>query len=325
MEPKQFSTSHEGFVNDVQYDFYGRRLATCATDRRIEVFDQNENGDWTSSSRWNSHKGQVHKLAWAHPQYGQILASCSADSVQIWEEQERLDTISANSPQTCWLPRSKLTDSRKDVRDIAFAPYHLGLRIATGSMDGLVRIYMAPDVSNLQAIILEKQFHAATTHVNCLAWNPSKFDPPSLVVGGYDSEDHSAHVRVWRLASERNDWERACDLDKLDYKVNDVAWAPNMGRSFHLIAVASQDQKLKVHTLKRQGSEEMKHESILLTSPRDEEREVLRVEWNVTGTMLVSSCREGGVQLWKSNFRGSWQEITTVPSPEENDDNEMAI
>ena len=31
--------------------------------------------------------------------------------------------------------------------------------------------------------------------------------------------------------------------------------------------------------------------------------EVLRVEWNVTGTMLATSCREGVVQLWKSNFK----------------------
>ena len=38
MEAQTIPTSHEdAFVNDVQYDFYGRRLATCGRDRKIEV------------------------------------------------------------------------------------------------------------------------------------------------------------------------------------------------------------------------------------------------------------------------------------------------
>ena len=36
------------------------------------------------------------------------------------------------------------------------------------------------------------------------------------------------------------------ELDPHEQAVNDVAWAPNMGRSYHLIASAGQDHKLKV-------------------------------------------------------------------------------
>ena len=41
------------------------------------------------------------------------------------------------------------------------------------------------------------------------------------------------------------------DLEPHGHAVNDVAWAPNMGRSYHLIASAGQDQQLKVHRLAR--------------------------------------------------------------------------
>jgi len=40
-------------------------------------------------------------------------------------------------------------DSRGTVQDIAFAPHHLGLKLATLSVDGILRIYEAMDVINL--------------------------------------------------------------------------------------------------------------------------------------------------------------------------------
>lgn len=311
-------TSHDGgFINDVQFDFYGRRLATCASDRRIEVFDQGEAGEWASSSWWNAHAGEVNKLAWAHPQFGQVLASCSLDcTVQIWEEQERQGHSHAHGAQTCWHLRATLADSRKEIKDIAFSPSHLGLKIATASMDGSVRIYEAIDVMNLRDWALQDNLEVATSHVSCLAWCSSKFDPPMLVVGAYDM-DHSSHVSVWQYGIASRTWESVCELEKHDYQVNDVAWAPNMGRSSHHIASAGQDKKLKVHRLQRAADGlKLSDVSTLRCSNDEEEHEAFRVEWNVTGTVLASSGQDGVVHLWKGNFKGGWQEISAVPSVE---------
>lgn len=58
-----------------------------------------------------------------------------------------------------------------------------------------------------------------------------------------------APVRVWQFLEATRKWSLACDLDKHSgCGVNAVAWAPNMGRSYHLIATAGQDprQQLKV-------------------------------------------------------------------------------
>ena len=35
----QFETGHADMVHDAQFDYYGRRLATCSSDRSIKVFD----------------------------------------------------------------------------------------------------------------------------------------------------------------------------------------------------------------------------------------------------------------------------------------------
>jgi nucleoporin SEH1 len=48
-----------------------------------------------------------------------------------------------------WQKKSQLTDSRKAVNDVKFAPRHLGLMLATASADGIVRIYEANDVFSL--------------------------------------------------------------------------------------------------------------------------------------------------------------------------------
>ena len=48
-----------------------------------------------------------------------------------------------------WVKKAELVDSRDSVHDIKFAPHHTGLKLATASADGIVRIYEATDVMNL--------------------------------------------------------------------------------------------------------------------------------------------------------------------------------
>lgn len=41
-----------------------------------------------------THSGSVWKVTWAHPEFGQVLASCSFDrTVAIWEEQGKKDIL----------------------------------------------------------------------------------------------------------------------------------------------------------------------------------------------------------------------------------------
>lgn len=65
--------------------------------------------------------------------------------VNIWEEQDSVSTV-RNENKERWQRKVQLSDSKKGVKDVKFAPKHLGLKVATASAEGIVRIYEATDV-----------------------------------------------------------------------------------------------------------------------------------------------------------------------------------
>jgi protein transport protein SEC13 len=79
-------TGHLDMVHDAQLDYYGKRLATCSSDRTVKVFDLS--GDQrTLIADLRGHEGPIWQLSWAHPRYGSLLASASFDHrVIIWKE-----------------------------------------------------------------------------------------------------------------------------------------------------------------------------------------------------------------------------------------------
>jgi nucleoporin SEH1 len=54
----------------------------------VKVFDYIEaTGTWVCSSSWKTHFGSVWKVTWAHPEFGQVIATCSFDrTAAVWEE-----------------------------------------------------------------------------------------------------------------------------------------------------------------------------------------------------------------------------------------------
>lgn len=115
----------------MSFDFYGKRLATCSSDRKIKIWEEHGQ-EWRLEYEWNAHQASVWKLAWAHPEFGQIIASCSFDrTVSIWEDQGMyLNTASASgSMKEGWRNQAQLVDSRESVHDVKFCPRHLGLRL----------------------------------------------------------------------------------------------------------------------------------------------------------------------------------------------------
>lgn len=77
-------------IHDAQYDYYGKRLATCSTDGKIHIFDtssKTESNKVTIPSDKQDNPGPIWKVAWAHPRFGTVLASCSFDkTVSIHQE-----------------------------------------------------------------------------------------------------------------------------------------------------------------------------------------------------------------------------------------------
>lgn len=81
-------SGHQDVVHDVAVDYYGKRMASCSSDRLIKVFAVGS-GDVPTMplASLSGHEGPVWQVAWAHPKFGSILASCSYDrKVIVWRE-----------------------------------------------------------------------------------------------------------------------------------------------------------------------------------------------------------------------------------------------
>ena len=71
-------TGHEDMIHDAEMDYYGLRLATCSSDNSVKIFDL-KNGSQSLAAELKGHVGPVWQVAWAHPKFGNLLASCSYD------------------------------------------------------------------------------------------------------------------------------------------------------------------------------------------------------------------------------------------------------
>lgn len=99
-----FKADHGDFVRDVAYDYYGKRLATCSSDGTVKIWEQTgsasasssaagagasaSTGDWAPVSTLpRSNAGAINRVVWAHPEFGQVIATCSGGRVvAVYEE-----------------------------------------------------------------------------------------------------------------------------------------------------------------------------------------------------------------------------------------------
>lgn len=72
----QIDTDHEELIHDAQANYYGNRLATASGDNKIRIFKLDGNQS-RLLAELSGHEGPVWQLDWSHPEYENLLASCS--------------------------------------------------------------------------------------------------------------------------------------------------------------------------------------------------------------------------------------------------------
>ncbi|GAB4857521.1 hypothetical protein Ancab_015429 [Ancistrocladus abbreviatus] len=118
------------------------------------------------------------------------------------------------------------------------------------------------------------------------------------------------HLQVWEFDQGHQRWlpvaELASPEDNSD-QVYAVAWAPNIGRPYEIIAVATQKGIAIWHVgLHPDVDGRLSVERVALLSGH--EGEVWQMEWDMSGMTLATTGSDGLVKLWQSNLNGVWQE-----------------
>ena len=303
--------------HDAQLNYYGNRLATASSDHSIKIFEVSPTGDHTPLASLLGHQGPVWQVAWAHPKYGPILASCGYDSkIIVWKEQ---------APGV-W---GKLwEDDRHDasVNSIAFAPHSLGLILAAGSSDGNISIW-THQLDNTWAC---EVIPAHSGGVSSVSWAPALHADPNnssnnnnnaadaavpalrLVSGGCDNA-----VRLWLLAHPHQPpaegaatrWVEVTSFHEGKQThgdwVRDVAWAPSLGLTSSCFASCSEDKTVRIWAEDAAGTWRVAKSIAFPQRP-------WRVSWSLMGDVLAVAQGDNTVSLWHQQADGQWQTVSTL-------------
>ncbi|XP_064399509.1 protein SEC13 homolog [Halichondria panicea] len=291
-------TGHDDMIHDAQLDYYGRKLATCSSDRTVRIFEI-VNNTQNLVATLVGHEGPVWQVAWAHPKFGNIVASCSYDrKVIIWKE-----------TNGSWGKLYEFCEHKSSVNSIQWGPHEYGLVLACASSDESFSIISTSGDGNWK---YQQHENAHTLGCNAISWAPA-LNPGSLVEGG--SKGSSAVkrlvtgggdnlVRVWR---EENEAWVSEKLEAHTDWVRDVAWCPSVGLPRSRVASCSQDCKVIIWTKDENSGDSWA--SAVLNTFNDV---VWHASWSITGDILAISGGDNKVTLWKETPEGQWVCVSEV-------------
>lgn len=296
-----FDTQHEDMLHDAQLDYYGKKVATCSSDRTIRVFAV-EGEKQTQVDHLKGHDGPVWQVSWAHPKFGVILASCSYDGrVIVWKQEgEKFVNIKEHTAHTA------------SVNSIAWAPHEYGPHLACGSSDGKVSILSYKEDGTWDVQI----FDAHAIGCNAVTWAPAVV-PGSLLHAGpianagsrrFASAGCDNAIKIWSWNDEQKRWSEDDTLEGHADWVRDLAWAPSIGLPKSYLASCSQDKTVLIWTQDQPNGQWNKK---LLTEEKFPDA-VWRVSWSLAGNILAVSCGDNRVTLWKENLLGDWECVSDV-------------
>jgi nucleoporin SEH1 len=186
-----------------------------------------------------------------------ILASCGFDKrVNIWQEKKEDGKVN-------WTSRAKIQDFSDSVEDISFCPKVHGLKIAATTLNGKMKIFEPTDYANNINWNCISTKDVSSVGCSSVCWNPSSIDPQTLVVGcHFDAKKNNQQdlIQLYAYIDSKKEYSLICNFQNgHSNSVTDVEWAPQFGRSFHLIASCSIDKSLIIWKLNLKYSYNNEH------------------------------------------------------------------
>ncbi|KIX98141.1 uncharacterized protein Z520_06221 [Fonsecaea multimorphosa CBS 102226] len=312
------NSGHDDMIHDAVLDYYGRRLATCSSDKTIKIFEI-DGDQHRLTETLKGHEGAVWCVSWAHPKFGTLLASSSYDGrVHIYRETPSQQTQPGQQSSSSWTLVFTSTFHTASVNMVSWAPPDLGCLLACASSDGQVSVLEFRD--NQWGHII---FPAHPMGVNAVSWAPSappgaiaRKDPggapgsSGLLVKRFVTGGSDNNVKIWEFSPSSSTYENALVLPSghADW-VRDVAWSPTL-LSKSYIASASQDKTVKIWTCTNMTSGNVGDWTLAKTLEFD--AVTWRVSWSLSGNVLAVSGGDNKVTLWKEDLKGNWEMVREV-------------
>ncbi|GJN18361.1 hypothetical protein PR202_gb05514 [Eleusine coracana subsp. coracana] len=252
----------------------GRRFAAGAVDGSVSVYDL----DASPSSKWQAHEHAILNVVWLPSEYGDAIACvCSDGTLSLWEEV---------------------------------------------AVDGQVKVFELLDSLELDRWQLQAEFQNIADPVSrfgkpactsaSLAWNPRRggSQQASFAIGFNSDSPHFNCCKIWEFEEAHQRWLPLVELGSPDDKgdaVCAVAWAPNIGRPYEIIAVATcKAIAIWYVGLNSDSDGGPSTENVAVLSGHD--GEVWQLEWDMGGMTLASTGGDGMIKLWQANLDGVWHE-----------------
>jgi WD40 repeat protein len=303
---KQIKTDHKDLIQDIAFDFYGKRVATASLDQSVKIWTVNENNEWIFKEQLKINTG-LHKVVWAHPEFGSLIAVACDRTVWIYEE---ASFGSGRNTLNGWVKHTPaFTYLRAPITDLKFAPKQLGLQLATCSQNGEARIYECTNISSPGGWHEAVDLKPNMTSCSSCSWS-SCFNLPILLALGCDDAITNASTEKLSIF-EYNENDRTCPRIEKSQSVicsepiRSLAFAPSIGKLYHVLAIAS--RSLMIATIKP-TKEPHKYQITLVTL--DTGVSAWRVCWNTIGSVLASAGDDRKVRLWRAGTWKCFAEIT---------------
>lgn len=283
--------AHDDLIHDAVLDYYGKRLATCSSDKTIKIFEIEGTENYKLTETLVGHDGPVWQVAWAHPKFGSILALCLYDGkALIWKEQ----------PETRqWSIIAEHTAHQASVNLVSWAPHELGAVLLCTLSDGKVSVVDFNDDGTTLHII----FDAHAIGVNSASWSPVLNES----VRRFASCGSDNLTRIWKWDPREKIYAEEAKLEGHTDWVRDVAWSSSvLVKSY--IATASQDRTVIIWT--QEGGSDNWEKQLLTTEKFPDV--CWRCAWSLSGNVLAVSGGDNKVSLWKESLLGKWERAGEV-------------
>lgn len=312
--------AHSGSVWKVTWAHpeFGQVLASCSFDRTAAVWEEivgetNTMGSsgykhWAKRTNLVDSRTSVMDIKFAPKSMGLLLATCSADGIiRIYEAPDVMNLAQ-------WTLQQEVA-CKHQASCISWNPSYTREKRCTKSS------FVKPQVSGDKKDELKSEDSENNgTNGQKNPFSSEKNDKmvilpqvPLLAVGcdEFNCSSNNRIVILHYLSLVRR-WNKIDCAVSVSDPVHDLAFAPRLGRSFDLLAIATKDIKLLTIYQIMASSGAIRFEVSLTATFEDHFSTIWRVSWNSIGSILASTGDDGSVRMWKQCQKSVWKSIAVI-------------